>query len=283
MLLTNSKQLGFVGPVHGRGSPTRSLVGRFRRVGRTRTPLERLVATRERERVTNSRQHLAAVVALVALLSGFPEWTGGAAFTSTSTLASQERVEGGVVSPERWELLPALEGKDYGKLRMRYSDFVTLPDGVQYRDVRIGDTEITPRPGDRVVLNWSGYTIGYYGRIFEAKNRVQGGAFGDDREYSRYVLGRGELVPALEETLLTMHPGGVRQVIVPPERGYPLDGSDWNHDRVGPKPRTFSGMRALNFVLENKGLVDKTLLFNIELIRIDRPGENGFETVGRRQ
>jgi hypothetical protein len=132
------------------------------------------------------------------------------------------------------------------------------------------------------VINWSGYTIGYYGRIFEAKNRVQGGAFGDDREFSRFVLGHGELIPALEEVLLTMHPGGIRQVIVPPEKGYPLDGSDWSHDRVGPKPRTFSGMRALNFVLENKGLVDKTLLFNIELIRIDRPGEHGFETFARR-
>ncbi|KAF6000694.1 peptidylprolyl cistrans isomerase [Cyanidiococcus yangmingshanensis] len=197
-------------------------------------------------------------------------------------LTKREQTRASVSSPSTWELLPSLEGKDYGKPRMRYSDFATLPSGVQYRDVRVGDSLNTPRTGDRVVISWSGYTIGYYGRIFEAKNRVQGGAFGDDREYSRYVLGRGELIPALEEALLTMHPGGIRQVIVPPEHGYPLDGTDWSHDRVGPKPRTFSGMRALNFVLENKGLVDKTLLFNVELIRIDRPGEHGFETFARR-
>jgi hypothetical protein len=30
--------------------------------------------------------------------------------------------------------------------------------------------------------------------------------------------------------------------------GYPE--KDSSHDRVGPKPSTFSGMRALNFVLE---------------------------------
>jgi hypothetical protein len=44
-------------------------------------------------------------------------------------------------------------------------------------------------------------------------------------------------------------------VVVPPELGYPSD--DPNHDRVGPKPSTFSGQRALDFVLKNQGLVDK--------------------------
>jgi hypothetical protein len=31
----------------------------------------------------------------------------------------------------------------------------------------------SPVEGDRVVFNWEGYTIGYYGRIFEAKGRVK--------------------------------------------------------------------------------------------------------------
>jgi hypothetical protein len=67
----------------------------------------------------------------------------------------------------------------------------------------------------------------------------------------------------------------ISQLIVPPELGYPAD--DPNHDRVGPKPSTFSGERALDFVLKNQGLVDKTLLINVELIRVDRPGERGFK------
>jgi len=52
--------------------------------------------------------------------------------------------------------------------------------------------------------------------------------------------------------------------------------SPWR--RVGPRPSTFDGMRALNFVLENKqGLIDKTLLFNVKLIRIDKSdGQGGF-------
>ena len=113
------------------------------------------------------------------------------------------------------------------------------------------------------------------------------------------MLGKQPMIPALEEAVSTMKPGGIRQVgtqrcwrewtvddgehrlvdtphtsthhicgdhppiqslpktqvIVPPELGYPSD--DPEHDRVGPKPSTFSGQRALDFVLKNQGLVDK--------------------------
>ena len=51
---------------------------------------------------------------------------------------------------------------------------------------------------------------------------------------------------------------------------------DSAHDIVGPKPTTFSGMRALNFVLDNPR-VDRTLLFNVKLIRVDRSdGKGGY-------
>jgi hypothetical protein len=47
---------------------------------------------------------------------------------------------------------------------------------------------------------------------------------------------------------------------------YP-QGRKWK--TMGPKPSNFSGERALGFVLENEGMIDKTLLFDIELIRVD--------------
>lgn len=37
----------------------------------------------------------------------------------------------------------------------------------------------------------------------------------------------------------------------------------------GDRPTTFSGMRALNFVLDNQNMIDKTLLINIRLVRVD--------------
>lgn len=65
-------------------------------------------------------------------------------------------------------------GKNYGKPRMSYSDYVTTPSGLQYLDVRVG-TGPTPKPGQRVTIDWAGVTIGYYGRPFEARNKVLGG------------------------------------------------------------------------------------------------------------
>ena len=77
-----------------------------------------------------------------------------------------------------------------------------------------------------------------------------------------------------------MREGGVRQIIFPPELGYPMVGdqrdgrmADPSHARVGPKPTSFSGSRALDFVLTSKSdNVDKTLLLNFKVVRVDKPG-----------
>jgi len=162
------------------------------------------------------------------------------------------------------------------KTRTKYPDYTETASGVQYKDVKAGAGEM-PKDGERVVIDWEGYTIGYYGRIFQKKNSVQGGAFAEDPGFYRFVLGTNSLVPGLEEGIKGMKPGGVRQIVVPPgPLSYPEDDSP--HKRVGPRPSTFDGMRALNFVLENKqGLIDKTLLFNVKLIRIDKSdGQGGF-------
>lgn len=65
-----------------------------------------------------------------------------------------------------------------------------------------------------------------------------------------------------------MKVGAIRRVIVAggSDMGYP-PGRKWK--QAGPQPSNFSGQRALGFVLENEGMIDKTLLFDIELIRID--------------
>ena len=85
------------------------------------------------------------------------------------------------------------------------------------------------------------------------------------------------MIPGIEEALSSMKPGAIRQVVVPPGAlSYPKNYNP-KQDIIGPKPTTFSGERALDFVLKNNGLVDKTLLFNIELKRVDKPGQRGFK------
>ncbi|XP_073295232.1 peptidyl-prolyl cis-trans isomerase FKBP19, chloroplastic isoform X1 [Primulina huaijiensis] len=160
--------------------------------------------------------------------------------------------------------VPALRGKDYGKTKMRYPDYTETNSGLQYKDLRLGSGP-SPKTGEIVVVDWDGYTIGYYGRIFEARNKTKGGSFvGEDKEFYKFRLGTREVIPAFEEAVSSMALGGIRRIIVPPELGYP----DNDFNKQGPRPTTFSGQRALDFVLRNQGLIDKTLLFDIELLKI---------------
>ena len=168
---------------------------------------------------------------------------------------------------------PALEGKGYGKSEMDYGDFAKTASGLRYKDAKVGDGAAMPEAGDRVVVEWSGYTIGYFGRPFETKQLRALDKI--EEEFLRFEIGSGAVIPALEEGVLDMSKGGVRQIVVKPQLGYPAD--DPNHERVGPRPSTFSGRQALNFVLQNKELIDKTLLFNVKVIRIDKPGQNGWK------
>ena len=133
---------------------------------------------------------------------------------------------------------------------------------------------VCPRASS-LCLRIFGQTKQYPNHLLLLNRGPQGGAFDKDLSYFRTILGSGTLVPGLECALRTMKPGGVRQVIVPyGPLSYPPE--DKEHELVGPKPTTFSGMRALNFVLENER-VDRTLLFNVKLIRVDRSdGKGGF-------
>ncbi|KAL8254242.1 hypothetical protein R6Q59_032463 [Mikania micrantha] len=170
----------------------------------------------------------------------------------------------GVAVASNFAEMPALKGKDYGKSKMKFPDYVETSSGLQYKDLRAGNG-IMPKKGDLLVVDWDGYTIGYYGRIFEARNKTKGGSFeGDDKSFYRFRLGSHEVIPAFEEAVAGMSLGGIRRIIVPPDLGYPEN----DYNKSGPKPTTFSGQRALSFVLKNQGLIDKTLLFDIELLNI---------------
>ena len=82
------------------------------------------------------------------------------------------------------------------------------------------------------------------------------------------------MIPALEQGMVGMSVGSIRQILVPYIDTLTYPESDLEHVVVGPKPTTFSGQRALNFVLQNPRL-DRTLLFNVKIIRIDVPDGRG--------
>ena len=68
--------------------------------------------------------------------------------------------------------------------------FARTRTGLQIKDVKEG-TGAAAATGDRVVYEWEGYTIGYFGRPFEKKAGLKGGDFAGERDYSRFVVGRG--------------------------------------------------------------------------------------------
>ena len=150
---------------------------------------------------------------------------------------------------------PALAAADDDETAFlqKYADFTPTPEGWSYREVTPGKAGgVKAVLGDRVVFDWSGYTIGYFGRPFQAKGGPQGGAFDKDVDYLRTVLGTGQMVKGLECAMVGMSAGQVRQVVVPyDDRKLSYPPGDPSHDKVGPKPTTFSGQRALNFVLDN--------------------------------
>uniref|UniRef100_A0A0R0KUS2 peptidylprolyl isomerase n=1 Tax=Glycine max TaxID=3847 RepID=A0A0R0KUS2_SOYBN len=97
--------------------------------------------------------------------------------------------------------MPALRGKDYGKTKMRYPDYTETESGLQYKDLRPGNGP-KPKMGETVVVDWDGYTRGYYGRIFEAQNKTKGGSFeGDDKNFVKFKIGYNEVIPAFEEAV----------------------------------------------------------------------------------
>jgi hypothetical protein len=57
------------------------------------------------------------------------------------------------------------------KFIQEYPDFTQSTEGWSYKDVKGGNGD-SPKPGDRIVFEWSGYTVGYFARPFEARGYV---------------------------------------------------------------------------------------------------------------
>lgn len=67
-------------------------------------------------------------------------------------------------------------------------------------------------------------------------SQAKGGSFAKDKDFFRFTLGKGQVIPAFEEAVLTMKEGGIRRIVVPVELGYP----DFDMNKLGPTPTTFS-------------------------------------------
>jgi FKBP-type peptidyl-prolyl cis-trans isomerase len=134
--------------------------------------------------------------------------------------------------------------------------------GLRFLDLKVGEGALVETSGTKVVVDWSGYTSGYQAKKIESTRETD--------EPFVFTLGDGTAIPAFDEAVRGMRVGGVRRIEIPGELeeklGYSRNKA-LRYNGVGPKPSTFGGQRALDFVLDNETLRDfnRSLLFDVRL------------------
>jgi peptidylprolyl isomerase len=94
--------------------------------------------------------------------------------------------------------------------------WTTTGSGLKYQDVVVGKGP-QPKPGDDILVNYTGRFTN--GKIFDS-------SLAPGRTPFELHLGRGEVIKGWDEGLSTMHVGGKRKLLIPPDlaygaRGYP--------------------------------------------------------------
>ena len=95
---------------------------------------------------------------------------------------------------------------------------VTTPSGLRIIDVKPG-TGPVPQTGQTVTVNYTGwlYVDGKKGKKFDSSL--------DRGEPFSFTLGQGQVIKGWDQGLVTMHVGGKRTLIIPPDLGYGESGA----------------------------------------------------------
>jgi peptidylprolyl isomerase len=95
---------------------------------------------------------------------------------------------------------------------------VTTPSGLRIIDVKLGNGPV-PQAGQTVTVNYTGWLFvdGKKGKKFDSSL--------DRGEPFSFTLGQGQVIKGWDQGLVTMHVGGKRTLIIPPDLGYGASGA----------------------------------------------------------
>jgi peptidylprolyl isomerase len=95
---------------------------------------------------------------------------------------------------------------------------VTTPSGLRIIDTKVG-TGPVPHAGQTVTVNYTGwlYVNGKKGKKFDSSL--------DRGQPFSFPLGEGQVIKGWDEGVATMHVGGKRTLIIPPDLGYGASGA----------------------------------------------------------
>lgn len=113
---------------------------------------------------------------------------------------------------------------------------ITTASGLKYTDLVVGKG-LSPVPGQKVQIHYTGWTLD--GKKFDSSK--------DRNKPYEFIVGSGTTVLGWEEGVLTMHEGGKRKLIVPPQLAY--------------------GERGVQGVIPP----NSTVIFEIELLLVTNP------------
>ena len=123
------------------------------------------------------------------------------AFLSASVWAAQEQTTN-----------PAPAAKTGTTRPKPAAQMTTTPSGLQYRDIVVGKGP-QPKDGDTVVVNYTGRFTN--GKVFDTSV---------GKKPFSFKLGRGEVIKGWDEGVATMHVGGKRKLVIPPDLAYGAGG-----------------------------------------------------------
>jgi peptidylprolyl isomerase len=138
-------------------------------------------------------------------------------FVSAAILLAQtESPQAPAAPPTTTQKTSATTSKPATSRTSSTAQWITTGSGLKYEDVVVGKGP-QPKPGDDILVNYTGRFTN--GKIFDS-------SLAPGRTPFELHLGRGEVIKGWDEGLSTMHVGGKRKLLIPPDlaygaRGYP--------------------------------------------------------------